>query len=550
MAELITAKHLLGLCAAPRLLGYFKSWSTIADPVRGLPHFHSLDLFFVIWSLAATAMLTVYGLHRGWLVCCYISNRRNAPRRPPDPSEWPTVTIQLPIYNERYVIERLVDAVAKFDYPRELLDIQVLDDSTDETQEVARACVERHRALGLPIYYLHRTNRIGFKAGALAAGLESAKGEFVALFDADFLPEPDFLRRTVPYFADRQVAMVQARWSYLNPDYSLLTKVESMMIDGYFGMDHLSRSRSGIFFHFTGTAGVWRRTAIDDAGGWEHDTLTEDIDLSYRAQLRGWRLLYLLDVICPSEVPVEMNAFKEQQARWAKGSTQVAKKILPKLFRSEVSARIKVEAFLNLTASVACPMMVVFAVLLLPGLLLHLNHFRYRTVLIDLPCVISSCAVAAFYLVSQYVIHPRTWWRRSILYLPALTAVGFAISLRVGKGVLEAILGIKSDFVRTSKFNIDGSSGSWHSKQYRNRAGWMPYLEIALAFYFGVTLVYSIQHRVYETAPFLLMCVAGFLYVGMMSLTQGWWERLRVGARRGAAVAPSAALPDEPGSAL
>src|SRR6202030_1081504 len=208
----------------------------------------------------------------------------------------PRVTIQLPIYNERYVIERLVDSVARFDYPRELLEFQVLDDSTDETQQVARACVERYQALGLSIHYLHRTDRTGYKAGALAEGLKSATGEFVAIFDADFQPSPDFLRLTLPYFSDTNLAMVQTRWTYLNRDYSALTEVESILLDGHFVIEHGARARSGRFFNFNGTAGVWRRKAIDDSGGWQHDTLTEDTDLSYRAQLRGWRFLYLQDI--------------------------------------------------------------------------------------------------------------------------------------------------------------------------------------------------------------------------------------------------------------
>ena len=272
---------------------------------------------------------------------------------------WPKVTIQLPIFNERYVIERLVDAVSQFDYPRELLDIQVLDDSTDETREVARACVERHAAQGLPIAYIHRTNREGYKAGALENGLKTAQGEFVAIFDADFIPQPDFLRRTIPYFLNPagggKIGMVQTRWTYLNSDYSLLTRVETILLDGHFVIEHGGRSRRGTFFNFNGTAGVWRRAAIDAAGGWEHDTLTEDTDLSYRAQLKGWKFLYLPEIECASELPVDMNGFKAQQARWAKGLMQTAKKILPQVFRSEVPFHVKSEAFFHLTANISYP---------------------------------------------------------------------------------------------------------------------------------------------------------------------------------------------------
>ena len=272
---------------------------------------------------------------------------------------WPQVTVQLPIYNERYVIERLVEAVAQFDYPRELLEIQVLDDSTDETTKIARATASSAIAdLGLHIVYIHRDNREGFKAGALQEGLKPRRGEFVAIFDADFIPPADFLRRTVPYFADPKLAMVQTRWSYINRNYSALTEVEAILLDGHFAIEHSSRYRSGLFFNFNGTAGIWRREAIEDAGGWQHDTLTEDTDLSYRAQMRGWQFIYLPEIDCPSELPVEMNAFKSQQARWAKGLMQTAKKILPQVLRSDVPAQVKTEAFFHLTANISYPLMV------------------------------------------------------------------------------------------------------------------------------------------------------------------------------------------------
>ncbi|HET6199688.1 MAG TPA: cellulose synthase family protein, partial [Candidatus Acidoferrales bacterium] len=288
---------------------------------------NSFDLLMMIPYFLVLGVLAAYGIYRYVLVYNFYHYRHNVPGPPPPVNEWPKVTIQLPIYNERYVIERLVDCIAQFEYPREKLDIQVLDDSTDETQQVARACVERHQQLGIPITYIHRENREGYKAGALHEGLKSAKGEFIAIFDADFLPPADFLACTVPYFADPKLGMVQTRWSYINRNYSALTEAEAILLDGHFVIEHGARYRRGSFFNFNGTGGVWRRTAIEDAGGWQHDTLTEDTDLSYRAQLRGWRFLYLPDVECPSELPVEMNAFKSQQARWAKGLMQTAIKI-------------------------------------------------------------------------------------------------------------------------------------------------------------------------------------------------------------------------------
>ncbi len=264
----------------------------LVDPTfRGLYQANAFDVAIMLPYFLVMSILAMYGIHRYARVYNYFKHRKNVPGPPPEVAVWPKVTVQLPIYNERYVIERLIETVAQFDYPRELLDIQVLDDSTDQTQQVARDCVERHQALGIPITYLHRENREGFKAGALQEGLKPATGEFVAIFDADFIPPADFLRRTVPYFANPQIGMVQTRWSYVNRNYSTLTEVEAILLDGHFAIEHSSRFRSGLFFNFNGTAGIWRRTAIEDAGGWQHDTLTEDTDLSYRAQIRGWKFL-------------------------------------------------------------------------------------------------------------------------------------------------------------------------------------------------------------------------------------------------------------------
>jgi len=485
----------------------------------------------------AFVILSVYGLHRGWLTYTYFRRHRDVPGPPPVLSEWPRVTIQLPIYNERYVIERLVNAVSEFDYPRELLDIQVLDDSTDDTQEIARSCVERHKAMGLPIRCLHRSNRTGFKAGALAEGLQSATGELIALFDADFLPGPDFLRRTVPYFADSRVGMVQTRWTFLNRNYSALTMVSTLMFDAHFVIDQGARSRSGVFFNFNGAAGVWRRETIEDAGGWHADTLSEDADLSYRALLRGWRFLYLPNVECPSELAVEMNGFKAQQARWAKGTTQIAKKILPGLLWSKQRARVKAEAFLHLTGYMGCPLTVVLSVLLVPALLVRLRHGWRGWATCDLLGGMSMLSMLAYFLVSQRILRPHSW-TRSILYLPHMVAVGMGLSLRNTKAVLEAVLGIRSEFVRTPKFSIRGTSGSWHGKKYGIGSEWTSLLEIAFGLYFVLAIISLIQRGSYRFVPVLLPFSWGFLYLGVMSLTQRWWQRVRRGARQRRSLLP------------
>ena len=519
-------------------------WSRMTDPslnpFRGMYQVNAFDLAIMIPYFLVLVILAAYGLHRYWLVYNYFKNRANVPGPPPAVEIWPKVTIQLPIYNERYVIERLVDAIVHFDYPRELLQIQVLDDSTDETQEVARACVERNQALGVPIEYLHRTDRTGYKAGALAEGLKSATGEFVAIFDADFLPNPDFLRRTLPYFAEPQTAMVQARWTYLNRDYSALTEVETILLDGHFVIEHGARSRSGAFFNFNGTGGVWRRTAIDDAGGWQHDTLTEDTDLSYRAQLRGWKFVYVPGVEVASELPVEMNSFKTQQARWAKGLMQTAKKILPRVLKSDQPAHVKAEAFFHLTANISYPFMVVLSTILLPAMIVRFYQGWFQMLLIDLPLFLaSSCSISGFYLAAQRALYPKTW-KRSILYVPFVMAVGIGLSVRNAKAVLEALFGMKSEFARTPKYRIEGQSGTWRKKLYRNRAGWLPYVEIALGIYFAATIVYAIQNQSYVTVPFLVLFVWGYLYTGLMSVGQGWFERLRFGAARPPASAAEA----------
>ncbi len=525
-------------------------WEKLTDPnrnpFRGLYHINTFDLSIMIPYFVVLGILAAYGLHRYWLVYSYTKFRRNAPGDPPPLAVWPKVTVQLPIFNERYVIERLLDTVASFDYPRELLEIQVLDDSTDETREVARACVERHQALGVNVHYLHRTNREGYKAGALAEGLKSATGEFIAIFDADFVPSPDFLRRTLPYFNSPEIAMVQTRWTYLNRDYSALTQVESILLDGHFVIEHGARARSGVFFNFNGTAGVWRRIVIDDAGGWQHDTLTEDTDLSYRAQLRGWKFLYLPQVECASELPVEMNAFKAQQARWAKGLLQTSKKILPKVLRADVPAEVKIESIFHLTAGISYPLMIVLSTLLLPAMIVRFYQGWFQMLLIDLPLFLaSSCSISGFYMAAQRALYPKTW-KRSIIYLPFVMAVGIGLSVRNAKAVLEALFGVKSEFVRTPKFNIAGHSGTWRKKLYRNRAGWMPYLEVGLGLYFACTIWYAILNENYATVPFLFLFVWGYLYTGLMSIGQVYLERLRLSgvgipeeARAAASAAPS-----------
>ncbi|HUL17283.1 MAG TPA: cellulose synthase family protein [Terriglobales bacterium] len=509
-------------------------WHKLTDRTfTGMYHANAFDLMMMIPYFIVLVILAVYGMHRYWLVYDYYKYKKNVPAKPAEVKEWPRVTVQLPIFNERYVIERLVEAVAQFDYPRELLDVQVLDDSTDETQQVARACVERHAAQGMPVTYLHRTNREGYKAGALENGLKTSRGEFVAIFDADFIPPVDFLRRTIPYFVDpgngSNIGMVQTRWTYLNRDYSLLTQVETILLDGHFVVEHGARSRAGTFFNFNGTAGVWRRAAIEAAGGWEHDTLTEDTDLSYRAQLKGWKFLYLPDIECTSELPVDMNGFKAQQARWAKGLMQTAKKILPRVMKSNAPPRVKAEAFFHLTANISYPMMVLFSAMLLPAMIVRFYQGWFQMMVIDLPLFLAStCSISSFYLVAQKELRPKNWWK-TFLYMPFVMAVGIGISVRNAKAVLEAVLGIKSEFARTPKYKIEGKKDTFVAKKYKNKAGWMPYAEVLLGTYFATTVAYAVTNGNYATLPFLLLFVWGYLYTGFMSLGQTYLANMRFG---------------------
>jgi cellulose synthase/poly-beta-1,6-N-acetylglucosamine synthase-like glycosyltransferase len=505
-------------------------WRKIIDPTfRGIYHVNAFDLAMMIPYFLVLFVLATYGLHRYWLVYDYYKYRRNIPGPPPQATRWPRVTVQLPIFNERYVIERLVEAVSRFDYPREFLDIQVLDDSTDETQQVASACVARFAAQGLPITYIHRANREGYKAGALENGLKTAQGEFVAIFDADFIPAPDFLRRSIPYFENEKIGMVQTRWTYLNRDYSLLTQVETILLDGHFVVEHGARSRRGTFFNFNGTAGVWRRQAIEDAGGWEHDTLTEDTDLSYRAQLFGWKFLYVPDIECASELPVDMNGFKAQQARWAKGLMQTAKKILPRVMKSNAPWHVKAEAFFHLTANISYPLMVLLSTMLLPAMIVRFYQGWIQMLVIDLPLFLAStCSISSFYLVAQKELRPKNWWR-TFLYMPFVMATGIGISVRNAQAVIEAIIGKKSEFARTPKYKIEGKGDSFVAKKYRNKAGWMPYAEVLLGVYFFFTVLYAILNENYATVPFLLLFVWGYLYTGFMSLGQTYFAHLRFG---------------------
>jgi cellulose synthase/poly-beta-1,6-N-acetylglucosamine synthase-like glycosyltransferase len=489
---------------------------------QGIYQVNTFDLALLIPYFIVLILLASYGVHRYVLVYLYYKHKKN---RTTDPAGYfpdlPRLTVQLPIFNEQFVVERLLDAICQLKYPLDKLDIQVLDDSTDETQAVARRLVDQYASQGTPITYHHRDNRQGFKAGALREGMKTSKGEFIAIFDADFVPPEDFLLRTIHHFTDPRIGMVQTRWTHINRHYSFLTEVEAMLLDGHFVLEHSGRARSNVFFNFNGTAGLWRRRAIEEAGGWQHDTLTEDTDLSYRAQLKGWKFIYLQDVECPAELPVEMTAFKTQQARWAKGLIQTGKKILPNVLKSDQPFRVKLEAWYHLTANLSYPLMIMLSVLLLPAMIIRFYQGWFQMLYIDLPLFVASTfSISSFYLVSQKELFPKSW-PRALLYLPFLMALGIGLTITNTIAVLEALVGRQTAFARTPKYHVKSKKDKMQAAKYRRRLGWIPWIELLIGTYFAVTVYYAIDNENFITVPFLILFVVGYWYTGLMSLLQG-----------------------------
>jgi cellulose synthase/poly-beta-1,6-N-acetylglucosamine synthase-like glycosyltransferase len=473
--------------------------------------------------------LAVFGFHRSHLIYLYYKHRDRKPRAAGAFADLPAVTVQLPLFNEMYVAERLLDAVALIRYPRDRYQVQVLDDSTDETQEICQRKIAELRARlpELDLEYIHRVDRTGFKAGALDNGMGTAKGELILIFDADFLPQVDILERTVHHFVDPKVAVVQCRWEHLNRDFSALTEVQALMLDGHFIMEHAGRNRGGRFFNFNGTAGIWRRAAIVDAGGWEHDTLTEDMDLSYRAQLRGWNFVYLPEIEAPAELPVEMSAFKAQQFRWAKGSIQVAKKLLPRILRSNATFAQKTEAAFHLCNNIAYPLLLLLSLLLLPNLALRTKHGIVEVLTIDLPLFFgTTLSIASFYILSEREIAklrgraPSIPWG-ALKRLPLVMSLGIGLCVNQTRAVFEALMGRETEFVRTPKHGIRGKLESWSSKKYRAAKSITPFIEVALAAYFLEAMIIAFKHGHYLSMPFLALFLCGFGYVGMVSVWQG-----------------------------
>lgn len=429
------------------------------------------------------------------------------------------VTVQLPIYNELYVVDRLMQAIAALEYPRDRLEVQVLDDSDDATGGHVADAVARLRRQGLDIVHLHRDERSGYKAGALAAGLSRARGELVCIFDADFAPRPDFLRRTVPLFARADVGMVQARWEHLNRDYTLLTRLQAMFLDAHFVIEQAARYRSGRFFNFNGTAGIWRRRAIEDAGGWQHDTLTEDLDLSYRAQLRGWRFVYVDEPAAPAELPVSIAAFKSQQRRWTRGAVQTARKLLGTVWRSPLPLKIKVEATFHMAANVAYPLMLSLSILVYPALLLRRESALLDPLSLDLPVLVCATGSVCLFFALAHRELGCGWWP-AVTRLPALMALGAGLSLGNSLAVLGGLRGPAGVFERTPKHAVARRGEPWRGRAYRSNQGWVPALEGAFAVYFAAATATALYLGMYASLPVLLLFLGGYGYVATLSLSE------------------------------
>jgi len=495
---------------------------------------HPIQYLWLFLYVSALLTLFVYGINCYVLMFLCWRKRPQALQRHAAlkaryfrqvaPRNWPVVTVQLPIFNERYVVERLIEAVCRLDYPRNRLEIQVLDDSTDDTAQIAQALTARLKKQGFEIVHLHRQDRCGFKAGALREGLRQARGELLAIFDADFIPQADFLMETVPYFADPAVGMLQTRWGHINADYSLLTRAQCIGIDGHFAVEQGARAWNGLFMNFNGTAGIWRKTAIQDAGGWQADTLTEDLDLSYRAQLKGWKLQFASQVVCPAEVPVTINAFKSQQHRWAKGSIQTAKKNLGPIFKARLPLLTKIQAFLHLTHYMVHPMMLMVVLTSIPMLYTRwfYNNWAWPLVIFTLFCV-ATCGPSSMYMFSQNMIYRD--WKTRLKFLPFLMCLGTGIAVNNTKAVMEALLNRRSSFVRTPKYGIRARCDKWQGKCYAIPLTPMAIVELLFGLYSLAGLCLFLFFSKYMVSPFLVIYTSGFFYVFFLSVTQGYGKR-------------------------
>jgi cellulose synthase/poly-beta-1,6-N-acetylglucosamine synthase-like glycosyltransferase len=433
------------------------------------------------------------------------------------PDYEPLVTVQLPIYNELYVAERLIQSVCEMDYPRDRIQIQVLDDSSDHTSQICQEQVTKFRNKGFDIELIQRKKRSGFKAGALKEGISSAKGELIAIFDADFLPNPDFLKNTVHLFTDTKVGMVQTRWDHLNEEYSMLTRAQAFGLAGHFIVEQNGRNSSGLFMNFNGTAGIWRKACIHDAGNWQADTLTEDLDLSYRAQIKGWRFVFLNEVVTPSELPAEINALKSQQYRWTKGAVETARKILPMLWKSKLPFTIKFHSTLHLTNNLVYPFILILALLNLPLILIknQIPESRHYFAIFAF-FVVSFGASFLFYALSQRSLYKD--WKKRMLLFPLFMSGSMGFSINNSRAVIQALFKIRTPFIRTPKYELIGKKGSFFGKKYGISLDSTVIIEFLMAIYSCTGLVIAVSYFELGIIPFMFMFSAGFFLISYLSI--------------------------------
>lgn len=479
--------------------------------------------FFVLFGLSA------YGLHRFMIVVLYLKHSRKKPQPQATFHDLPPVTLQLPCFNEQHVMRRLLRAVAKIDYPQDKLQIQVLDDSTDNTTDICREEVKKLLQQGFDISLIHRTDRTGFKAGALQNALASTKSDYIFILDADFVPDPDILHQTIHYFTDPKIGLIQTRWEHLNRTHNLLTRIEAMFLDGHFELEQTARNRSGRFFTFNGTAGIWRKSCIEDAGGWNHDTLNEDMDISYRAQIKGWKFIFLNDVTTPAELPITMDGFKTQQHRWTKGSIQICKKFLIPIWKSNVPFICKLEATAHLTTNFAYLLLFALLFLILPrqnsgaATLQWFEAHGLSENLLNLPLFFfGNVSIVLFYIIGQKIVRPKTWLT-DICFLPLLLALGVGLSINNAKAVIEAIFNKKSPFIRTPKQGDIRDKSSNKPKQTPIKKTYnllsikslTPIVEFAFGIFFSIVILDNILNNNWISVAFLIIFPMGFFYTSL-----------------------------------
>ncbi|MBN1300001.1 MAG: glycosyltransferase [Melioribacteraceae bacterium] len=477
------------------------------------------ELILSLYIFTLTVIL-IFSSH-GFIMIYYRNKFRNSSHSKAETNaDLPAVTIQLPLYNEMYVAERLIDSVCCIEYERSKLEIQVLDDSTDSTTEIVNEIVEEKRKEGFNIKHIHRTNRKGYKAGALKEGLLTARGEFIAIFDADFVPRPDFLKTTMGYFSDNRVGMVQTRWEHINEDYSLLTRIQALALNGHFVIEQTVRNKAGFFINFNGTGGIWKKKCIEDAGNWQDDTLTEDLDLSYRAQLKGWKFIFLRDLTTPAELPAEINALKAQQFRWTKGAIETAKKLLPMVWNSDLNLKMKLQSTFHLTNNIVFPFILVAGILNVPLIFIK-NSGPYDTVFNYMSVfVLAFISSFLFYLNAQRDVYLD--WRKKITLFPIFMAGSMGLAVNNTRAVMEGLLSRKSEFVRTPKYKIDNQNKSYIKNKYFQNTKFdaSAFVELILAVYCFIGVAASVYFFEIAALPFQLMFFVGFGVVSYLSFRQ------------------------------